>query len=294
MASFVAVVDGRSFTAAASTLGVSAQIVGRRIAQLEARLGAPLIVRNTRKNRLTDAGRSYYEQCRTILAAVDAAERSIAETAKGPPRGALKISAPRTFGSVVLAPIIAEFLKAYPLVSVRLMLEGGYTDLIDKRVDAAIRVGPLPDSDMRVRSLGDYRLAPFATPDYLAKRGSPKVCADLADHECIIFAYEDGGFLDEWEFVSSGLNEKVHVSGRFITEDGRAMIELALAGHGIVFQEERVVASLSAGRLTRLLPAYGVPAKPLNIVYTSAAAKSPAFQALIDVITAAFTRVGSV
>ena len=293
MASFVAVVDGGSFAAAAMTLGVSAQIVGRRIAQLEARLGAPLIVRNTRKSRLTEAGRSYYEQCRAILDAVDAAERSILATAQGPPRGALTISAPQAFGSVLLPPIIAEFLRAFPFVSVRLMLESGYTDLIEKHVDAAIRVGALPDSEMRVRSLGEYRLAPFATPDYLALHGDPAVCADLIDHECIIFAYGDGRFLDEWEFVSGEVHEKVHVSGRFITQDGRAMTELALVGHGIVFQEERVIASLSAGRLTRLLPTYQVPAKPLNIVYSPATAKSPALQAFIDMITVAFARFES-
>ena len=88
---------------------------------------------------------------------------------------------------------------------------------------AAIRVGALPDSDLRVRSLGQYRLVPFAAPDYLAQHGNPKVCADLIDHECIIFAYGDDRFLDEWEFVSGEVHEKVHVRGRFLTEDGRAM-----------------------------------------------------------------------
>ncbi len=286
MASFVAVVDGRSITAAAAALGVSAQIVGRRIAHLEARLGAPLIVRTTRKSRLTDAGQRYYEQCRAILDAVDAAERTIAETTAGPPRGALTISAPRTFGSVVLAPIVADFLQAYPLVSLRLMLEGGYTDLIDKRVDAAIRIGPLPDSDMKVRSLGEYRLAPYAAPDYLARRGHPSTCADLADHDCMIFEYEDGGVLDEWEFVLGGSSEKVRVNGRFVTEDGRAMIELALAGYGIVLQEERVIALAASGRLSRVLPTHHVPARPLNIVYSTAASMSPTLRAFIDAVTA--------
>ena len=293
MATFVAVVNERSFTAAAAALDVSAQIVGRRIAQLEERLGAPLIVRTTRNSRLTEAGRRYYDRCRTILDAVDTADRSVAEATTGPPRGALTISAPRTFGGVVVAPIIADFLQFHPLVSVRLRLEGSVTDLIDKRVDAAIRIGALTDSDMRVRSLGEYRLAPYASADYLARRGHPRAPADLADHDCIVFAYEDGGLMDEWEFVPSsphgGPSEKVRVKGRFITEDGRAMTEMALAGQGLTLQDERVIGLSTAGRLTRVLPDYSVAAKPLNIVYSTPASMSLALRAFIDAVTAALT-----
>ncbi len=290
MANFVAVVDGRSIAAAAAALGVSAQIVGRRIAQLEARLGAALIVRNTRNNRLTDAGRRFYEECRAILDAVDAAERQIVAASGGPPRGGLTISAPRTFGSVVIAPIVADFLGTHELVSVRLILEGGYSDLIGERVDAAIRIGPLPSSEIKVRSLGEYRLAPYAAPEYLARRGHPATPADLADHECIVFAYDDGRLMDRWEFVGDGTGETVGVGGRFVTADGRAMTELALAGHGIVLQEERVIASSGAGRLVRVLPAHRVPARALSMVYSTSASMSPALRAFIDVVAAALAR----
>ncbi len=102
----------------------------------------------------------------------------------------------------------------------------------------------------------------------------------------MIFEYEDGGVLDEWEFVLGGSSEKVRVNGRFVTEDGRAMIELALAGYGIVLQEERVIALAASGRLSRVLPTHHVPARPLNIVYSTAASMSPTLRAFIDAVTA--------
>ena len=289
MASFVVVADAGSFSAAAIELGVSAQIVGRRISQLEARLGGPLLVRNTRKSRLTDAGRLFYDRCRSVVDAVEAAERSVAEIAGGPPRGRMVISAPRTFGGLALAPLIADYLAAYPNVSIRLNLTDRYVDLVGEDVDVAIRIGNLPDSGLIVRRLRNYRLSPYAAPSYLESRGQPRTPADLAAHECIIFAYENGGLLDEWAFERNDITERVPVSGRFVTEDGRAMIEMAAAGHGILLQDERLVEPfLKAGRLVSVLADWQGPARQLNLVYASTASMRPALRSLMDAIVGHF------
>ena len=283
MTSFVAVADRGSFAAAAAELGVSAQIVGRRIGQMEERLGMPLFVRNTRTSRLTEAGRLFYGQCRTIIDAVSAAERSVADLATGPSRGTLTISAPRAFGGMVLAPIIAGYLEQHSAMAVRLVLSDRFVDLVAEQVDLAVRIGTLPDSGLIARRLRDYTLSPFASPNYLAKRGAPSDPADLAAHECIIFVYEAGGTLNEWEFTDGSTTQRVRVNGRLFTEDGRAMMEAAAAGYGIVLQDEALLASfIQDGRLVRVLPAFYGPSRRMSVVYPPASATSPTLRSLVS------------
>ena len=282
MTSFVAVADRGSFAAAAVDLGVSAQIVGRRIGRMEARLGTPLFVRNTRANRLTEAGRLFYDQSRAIIDAVDAAERAVADLATGPPRGTLTISAPRAYGGVVLAPIISGYLEQHPAMAARLLLTDRFVDLVTEQVDMAVRIGTLPDSGLIARRLRDYTLRPFAAPSYLARRGIPTTPADLATHECIIFVYEGGGTLNEWEFNGNGATARVRVGGRLFTEDGRAMMEAAAAGYGIVLQDEALlVPYIRDGRLVRVLPTFEGPLRQVSLIYPCKSATSSALRSLV-------------
>ena len=285
MASFVAVVEGGSFAAAAVELGVSAQIVGRRIGQLEDRLGGPLLVRNTRRNRLTEAGQLFYDQCRGIMAAVRAAETSAAEAAGGSPRGQMVISAPRAFGSLMLADVLARYLHDNPRVSVRLDLTDRFVDLIGEQVDLALRIGALGDSGLIARRLRDYRLQPFAAPGYLQRYGEPASPDDLARHECILLAYENGGLFDRWTFERDGDTESIRVTGRFVTEDGRIMAELAAAGHGILLQDERLIDDhIASGRLVRILAQYDGPLRRLNLLYGHPSPLPPALRSLADTL----------
>ncbi|MET0322120.1 MAG: LysR substrate-binding domain-containing protein, partial [Duganella sp.] len=172
MAVLVAVVDTGNFTAAARACDMSPVMVGKHIASLESLLGARLLVRTTRRQRLTEIGAQYVEQCRTILDQITAAE-SGAEAMRGAPRGRLKITAPLVFGAEQLAPALTGYLRQQPDVSLDLHLNDRAVDLVDEGYDAAIRIGKLHDSSMVGRPLRDYAMLICASPAYLAAGGPP-------------------------------------------------------------------------------------------------------------------------
>lgn len=233
MAVFVKAAESGSFAAAALAFGISSQMAGRHVSALEARVGAPLLARTTRRQSLTEIGQLFYERCKALLADAEAAE-SVALDYSATPRGRLRVTAPVTFGTCSLAPMIARYLRRHPEVEVDLTLTDRFVDLVDEGYEVAIRLGALADSTMIATPLMPYRLVACASPAYLAERGEPKTPAALAEHDCLGFAFTSLPPYNEWVFGSAQGKHSVQVSGRLQANDMKALLAAALDGLGIV------------------------------------------------------------
>lgn len=260
---FVSVVNAGSFTAAARACEISTVMVGKHIADLEHQLGARLLTRTTRRQSLTEIGQRYCEQCRDILAMVRHAETG-AELMRSTPRGMLKVSAPAAFGSECLAPALADYLAAHSEVSVDLDLGPRVVDIVGEGFDAAVRVGALDDSTLIARSLRPFGMAICASPDYLARCGTPATPADLGGHQCLDFLHWKR--LLRWRLADGAIGAPP--ATRFRSNDGQALKRAALAGLGIVMQPEIVLReALRDGQLVRILEPYLPPPRPMHLVY---------------------------
>ena len=184
MAVFESVVRAGSFTSAARALGVSKSSVGAQIARLERRLGARLLLRTTRRMRLTDIGAEYHRRCARIVAEAAEADHTAADS-RLVPQGTLRVTAAYLFGDAFLAPIVSEYLARYPDVDVDVMLAERLVDLIEEGFDLAIRIGPLEDSTLTARSLGAAQMIYCASPAYLDANGAPAAPRALGDRHCI-------------------------------------------------------------------------------------------------------------
>ncbi len=241
---FAETVDTQSFTAAADRLGLSKQFVSKRIAALEKRLGARLLVRSTRKLRVTDLGLAYHERSRRILQEVDAAEQMVSnQTAT--PRGVLRLSAPMTFATMYLGALIPAFMQGHPEVSVELELNDRRVDLIDEGYDMAVRIGTLADSSLVARRITGVQLIACASPDYLRQHGVPKEPKELAAYACLIYGHAQRS---EWAFRVGSRTRKVAVSGPMRSNNGEMLREAAIAGLGLVVLPDFIVAAALADR----------------------------------------------
>lgn len=287
MAVFVKAAESGSFVAAAHAFGISSQMAGRHVSALEERVGAPLLIRTTRRQSLTEIGRMFYERCKALLADAEAAE-AVARDFSLSPRGRLRVTAPVTFGSFCLAPLITRYLRAYPKVQVDLTLTDRFVDLVEEGYEVAIRLGALSDSSMIARPLMPYRLLACASPAYLEQHGEPESPESLAGHECLGFAFSSLPPYNEWIFGSAAGRHAVRVGGRFQANDTRTLIAAAIDGFGITLAPEIAVKDdISAGRLVPILRKYEAPARPMHVVFTERRA-TPKLRAFIDQVVGAF------
>lgn len=263
METFVAVVEGGNFTEAAQRLEMSAVMVGKYVRQLEDRLGARLLERTTRRQGLTDAGRVFYEDAKRALEYVQVAETSL-ERLRASPSGTLRISAPITFGSCVIAPLVATFQQEYPLVQIELELSNRIVDLIDEGFDMAIRIGDLGDVDLIAKPLSMYRMVICASPDYLARNGYPETPADLHAHRCLSHAvWSSRG---AWKLRDAD-EAPTAIKPFFTCNDGNGLRMAAIAGAGLLLQPEVLVAhDLAAGTLVPVLQNYVPEPRAVHIV----------------------------
>lgn len=281
MQAFVAVAEHGSFSAAASHLQVSAVMVGKYIQQLEAHLGAALLQRNTRRQRLTEAGTAYLAGCRQVLEQVQQAEADVAGL-QVQPRGLLRVSAPTTWGSCVLSPVLSELLRAQPLLNIELDLSNRRIDLIEDGFDAAIRVGPLPSQELVARPLPPYAMSLCASPSYLRRRGTPRTPADLEGHDCLSHLAWRGGH--GWQLANG---EQVDWEARLTSNDGYALREAAVAGAGLVLQPTALLAGeIAAGRLKPLLRDYLPEPRPMHLIYLPDRRPRPRLQCFVDFVMA--------
>jgi DNA-binding transcriptional LysR family regulator len=265
MAVFVGVVESGSFSAAADALNISAVMVGKHIAQLEALLGVRLLERTTRKHSLTSAGANYYDNCKKVLEQVRWAESSI-ESLQAQPQGLLRISAPINLGATVIAPLVAGYLAEYPQVKIELILSNSRVDLIEDGFDLAIRTGDLGNSDLVARALPDYQLRLCASPAYLQQHGTPQHPSELQQHYCVTHLI--WGNRNEWPGLRLRDQQIWPCQSRFASNDSRALRQAALNGTGIIFQPEVLLGEdIAAGRLVPILDDYLPPATPVHLVY---------------------------
>lgn len=253
-----------SFSAVARQMEVARSVITRQVAALEAHLGVKLIARSTRNLALTSAGEAYLARCREILDLVDAAESGLAEEG-ATPRGNLRISVPLSFGLRHLVPLLLDFGRTYPEISLDLDFTDRRVNLIEDAIDLAIRItGALEPHDV-ARRIGSSRLLVLASPDYLRRRGEPRHPLDLADHECLPYQPSQAG---GWIFMIDGTPTRFPVSGRMRANNGDALMDAAIRGLGIVCQPSFIAASaVEAGRVRTILDAYPMPELGIYAVF---------------------------
>jgi DNA-binding transcriptional LysR family regulator len=288
MAVFVKTAETGSFSAAARALGMSAQMAGKHIDALETQLGMRLLHRSTRRHSLTDAGRLYLDGCRRVLAEDDAATASVLAQSDHP-RGTVRVTAPNAFGACRLMPEVSAFLASYPEVAVDLVLSDRNLDLMEEGIDVAIRIGQLPASDLIARPLADYRLIACASPAYLAARGVPVHPRDLAAHDCLHHGSGNRASPRLWTFTGPDGVFTAEPANRLRVNDGRVLVDAAVAGGGIILAGEPTVHDhLVAGRLARVLEDYPGPVRAMHLVYPGGRPLPPKLRVLTDWMLRAF------
>ncbi len=293
MGAFVRAVDLGSLTAAATALGISPQMVGKHVDSLEARLGAPLLRRTTRRQSLTDIGQAFYERSRIILAEMEVAE-ALVHDMSATPRGRLRVSAPVNFGACRLAPMVTRYLATYPDVEVEVNLTDRYVDVVDEGYDAVIRLGPIKDTALAARELQAHRQVACAAPSYLAARGTPAAPDDLVGHDCLGYVNWSGLPYAEWRFTKANQTHTVQVRSRFQVNDGRVLLAAALEGYGIILQPEAILRdALDAGRLVPVLADYAAPSRPMVLLFSARRSQPQALRSFIDCVVDAFGRQNS-
>lgn len=254
---FLAVVDGGGFSGGARAVGRSQPAVSRRVAALEARLGARLLERSTRHVRLTAAGEVFHRGCKEALGALRDAE-ALALDASAVVRGALRVSAPPAWARAVLVPLLGDVARAYPELSVELLLVERYVDLIEEGIDVALRLGPLRDSGLTARRIDGGRFVLCASPAYLRRKAAPRSVADLARHDALVLTTSSER--RRWPFRERGRATAFEPRGRLASNDVAFLREAALAGQGVTVLPWYLVATdLADGRLVELLPRTRLP-----------------------------------
>ena len=249
---FAAVVERGGFSAAAKLFGMTPSAVSKLVTRLEARLGARLINRSTRKLQLTAEGQAFHQRCVTILS--DIAEAECEAAAGRAPRGRVRVNANVAFGNQILLPLVPAFLAEHPELSVDLVFTDQVVDLIEERADIAIRVapGPLRGNQLMARKIGESAVAVVASPEYLARHGEPKTPSDLTKHNLIGFNFARS--VEGWPFRVDGALISIAAVGNTQVGDGEIARQLAVAGIGLArlgrFHTE---AEVAAGRLVTVL-----------------------------------------
>lgn len=247
---FSAIARTGSFSAAGRALGLTPSAVSRTIDRVEARLGVRLLIRTTRALTLTAEGQSYLGAARRILADLDEAERVIAD--QGAPRGRLRVSAALSHGRLCIVPLLGDFVLRYPHILVDISLTDTVVDVAAGQADVAIRFGPLADSALTARRIGETGRCIVASPAYLARHGTPQLPEDLLRHNCLNFNFRRAEPV--WPFRRDGRDYALSVTGTIEANNGETLGQLAVDGVGITrVGYFGVVDDIAAGRLVPLL-----------------------------------------
>jgi len=293
MSTLLAAVDAGSFSAASRSMGLPLATVSRRVSDLETHLRTKLLLRTSRRLELTDAGRSYVAACRDILASIEQAERA-ATGEFSAPMGDILVTAPIVFGRLHVLPVIGEFLRTYPAISARLVLTDRVADFIEDRVDVAVRIGTLPDSNLIATRLGSVRRVLCASPGYLDTHSpTPSDPADLASHDCITF--EGLASATTWTFRNGKELQAVPIRSRLSVNTAEAAIDAAVAGLGITqVLSYQIEVQLRKGTLKPVLTAFEPEASPVSLVYSGQGLLPLKTRAFVDFAKVRLQRVLSV
>ncbi|TAJ31731.1 LysR family transcriptional regulator [Bosea sp. (in: a-proteobacteria)] len=284
LAMFAAVVEQGSFSGAARQLGLSPSAVSRTVDRIESRLGVRLLLRSTRALTLTAEGQSYLQAARRILADLDDAEQQIAD--QGTPRGRLRVSAAHSHGRLCVVPLLGEFAALYPHILVDIALTDAVIDVAAGQADVAVRFGPLADSTLTARKLGETRRVIVASPDYLARFGMPQMPEDLHGHNCLNFNFRR--VEPVWPFVRNGRDFALSVKGTIEANNGETLGQLAAIGVGIARVGAFSVAQeLADGRLVPILEAFNPgDVEMIHAVFVGGASIPARIRAFVDFLAA--------
>jgi DNA-binding transcriptional LysR family regulator len=283
---FERVAQRAGFAAAARDLHVSTAAVTKHIAALEARVGARLLHRTTRKVSLTEAGRVYLERCLECLQAFEAADASVTELS-GAPRGVLRVTAPIEYGNLHLAPVIARFLTRYPEVTVDLHLSNRMLDLVDERIDIGLRFAISLDASYIARPLASSRAALWAAPNYLRAHGRPRRPEDLTKHPFIVFSEPTPR--DELNFERDGKKSRIKLKTVMLTNGGEALLATARLGVGMALLPSMMAgADYASGRLEPVLLDWSIFTGRLFAVYPHRRFVSPKVRAFLEALRAEY------
>ncbi len=270
LAIFAKVAECHSFAAAAAELRLSKATVSKAIGRIESRLGARLIVRSARRFELTDAGRQLVGRAAQILAEGEAAE-DVTQAQARTPRGLVRLAAPMSFGTLYVAPLLPEFLAAFPDISIDLHLSDALTDLVGDGFDAAIRIAVQPGTSLVVRRLCEMPRYLVGSPAYLDKHGRPKHPLHLAEHRCISYSYTMT--TEVWRFTKGRKSASVRPSGPLRANNGDAMMPALVAGTGLgILPDFLLREALDSNLLERLLPDWSIP---LGAIYWPTPSEGP-------------------
>jgi len=276
---FVEVVERGSQTAAADALEMSRAMVSRYLGELETWVGARLLHRTTRKLSLTGAGEQLLGQCREMLAMADAMQ-SVSRTDEAAPRGTLRIACSQSLAQAWLVHALDDFTRLYPQVSVDLLVGSQAVNLVEARIDLALRITNQLDPNLIARQLAVCRSVVCATPAYLARHGTPQRPEELAQHNCLSYAYFGRSI---WEFSRAGEPHAVAVSGNLSANESMVLLEAVLADIGISLQPRYSVgAHLRSGALVQLLPDYEPQQLGIHALYGTRRQMPPALRVLLD------------
>ena len=278
-----------SFTAAAEFLGLTPASVSRSISRLENRLGVRLFSRTTRSIRLTAEGELYRQECQQALERIVEAERAITGRQKTP-SGVLRISVGTLYANYRLMPLLPKFTAAYPDIELELSLSSRLVDFVEEGFDLAIRLGIPDDSRLIAHRLEDAPVGVFATPDYLARKGTPQTLADLAAHDCIQFILPSTGRAMPWIFRDDAGKDIDYAfrSRQRVHDDALGCISWAAAGGGL-FQIYHFIAApaVARGELVEVLGRNGGRTRPFSILYPQNRHLSAKVRAFVDFLVSA-------
>ena len=254
---FVRVAELNSFSGVAQQFGVARSVVTRQVAALENHLGTKLMARSTRRLTLTSEGANYLEKCRVILNLVDAAETGIAEERLAP-RGLIRISVPLSFGLKRVTPHLLEFVRRYPEVNLDMDYSDRRVNLIEDGIDLSIRITHKLESSDVVRKISHSRLCVIASPDYLARCGTPAHPSELTHHQCL--GYNIAGGQQAWQFLVNGQLLSFPLRSQINANNGDALTEAAAQGLGITCQPDFIAQPyLASGKVKEILTSYALP-----------------------------------
>lgn len=265
---FVRVVDLGSFSKAATDVGIGQPSATKLIAQLEKQLGSRLLYRSTHGVTPTEVGILFYDKCKLIAQHVEEAE-NVASLMQSEVQGGLRISTTMDFGRRVLAPLVLRFLQSNPKVQIELLFDDHIVDMVAQGIDVAIRMGRLANSSLGARLLGTNPWSVVASPDYLARRGTPATPIDLSSHEALVISSIQHD--SRWHFLGAAGEElTIQVKGPMRSNNKSALMTAACAGLGIAALPTYVVyEAVKSGELLTLLPDWALPTQEIHAVYPS-------------------------
>lgn len=291
MEAFATVVDQGGFTDAAKKMGISKSAVSKHVSSLEARLGARLLNRTTRRVSPTEIGLAYYDRARRVLN--DAGEADALVTSmQSAPSGLLRISVATDFGVNHLSPVLGDFLQEFPDITVNMVLNNRYVELISEGFDMAIRIGELEDSTLRARKLTETTRRMIASPEYLKKYGRPTKIDDLNDHKLLHYSNQANSAV--WKLTApSGEKRQVRTAGWLTVNDGQSLLNAAISGLGIAYLPSFLYAEAKQqGLVEEAIPELPVETQGIYAVYPPGRFTQPKVRAFIDFLVQAFAEKG--